>query len=272
MIHDEIIQSNSFTLLFFPFELKGSDVLLKLQVPLLFKGLASDEAFPKNAYLHIKHVRITPLLEVFFDVTHLPLEFGLVEIAHVARDEFVEEKADGVEFGLVLPEVEFEGAESYTTVIESGHSDVAFAGDCGFFNVGERVQAIAHIEYKTVSHYQVIMIISLSTLNFPLHFRPFPSRQERISLISAAALIGLFALQTGISPLLDLYNLQAPPILQFKQFAYPAGMFEAALHQYLVVPQLYEFDVLLPIHLIEVSCSGDQTFVFVLIVSGTSLG
>lgn len=49
-------------------------------------------------------------------------------------------------------------------------------------------------------------------------------------------------------------------------------MFEAALDQDLVIPQLDEFDVLLPIHLIEVSGSGDQTLVFVLVFRGMGLG
>lgn len=137
MIHDEIVKSKGFTLLFAPLQLQNSHVLLKFNVPLLFKGLPSDEAFPKDTHIHIEHVRISPFFEMFLDVGHLPLEYFFIEIGYIEGNEFFEEVTDGMKFRLVLLEVEFKGTEGYATVVESGDDNVALRSNCGFFDAGE---------------------------------------------------------------------------------------------------------------------------------------
>jgi hypothetical protein len=118
VVHDEVIELDSLLFSFLPLKLEGSLISVELLLPLLLEHLPAEERFPEGADVSVEHVGVSSLLEGFIDFAHVPLEGLLVEVGHVSGDEFLEDLRDlGYLFLLVL-EVEFEGTESDSAVVE----------------------------------------------------------------------------------------------------------------------------------------------------------
>lgn len=89
---------------------------------------SSYETAPKNSNFRIEHRRVSFLFEVFFYLTHLPLESGFIKIRHILRNQLSEDGTYFFEFFIVVTEVKFERTEGDSTIVESGHFDVGSPG------------------------------------------------------------------------------------------------------------------------------------------------
>jgi hypothetical protein len=85
MIHDEVIESDSFLILHLPLNLQGTQFVLELHIPFVLKLLTSDEPAPEDANIRVKHIRIPAFLESLLQLTHLPIECFFIKIRYVLK-------------------------------------------------------------------------------------------------------------------------------------------------------------------------------------------
>lgn len=83
MIHNKVIEPDSFLLLFSPLKLESWSVFAKLNFPFLFELLLIEKMDELMSNFLVKHGRVSIFFESFINFAHLPFPSFVVEIRNI---------------------------------------------------------------------------------------------------------------------------------------------------------------------------------------------